>query len=201
MLWNAHTDPHAQTRTGMRMHTTRSRAHRSRGGNAHHHELKDHAHARTQPLHPPPPSSLLATCLHVSCRPELASRLTAWRHSRWLALQERKAARCAHVPVETAWTASVRRCQSLSAHASTAQLLEGRAALDCAALPRKGPRPSTGAGHGPSRESDCEPQFTVELGHGQMRLGRRLCRTRSQGAARGSNSQPEPSPRAQRTCG
>ena len=59
------------------------------------------------------------------------------------------------------------------------------------ALPRKGLRASTGAG--PSRESDCEPQFTVELGQGQMRLGRRLCRTRSQGA-RESNSQPVPPP-------
>ena len=117
-------------------------------------------------------------------------------HSRWRAASDAQAARCAHVPVdsETAWTATVAERAALpSAHASTAQLLEGRAALDSAALPRNGPRASTGAG--PSRENDCEPQFTVKLGQGEMRLrvGRRRCRTRSQGA-RESNSQPEPPP-------
>jgi hypothetical protein len=109
-------------------------------------------------------------------------------HSRWRAAREAQAARCAHVPVETAWTASMAERAALpSAQASTAQPL--KAAPDSAALPRKGPRASTGAG--PSRESDCEPQFTVELGQGEMslRVGRRLCRTRSQGA-RESNSQP-----------
>ena len=108
-------------------------------------------------------------------------------HSRWRAASDAQAARCAHVPVETAWTASMAERAALpSAQASTAQPL--KAAPDSAALPRKGPRASTGAG--PSRESD--------LGEMRLRVGRRLCRTRSRGAsARESDSQPEPPPRGE----
>jgi hypothetical protein len=180
MLWNAHTDPHAQTRTGMRRHTTRSRAHRSRGGRAPPRTEGPCARMHTAAA---PPSPHLATCLHVSCCPEPAWRLTAWRLTADGALQERRklqdARACQWRPRGRREWRSVRRCQ---AHMHPQRSFSG-AGLRWTVrhCPERDPEPPLEAGAGPSRENDCEPQFTVKLGQGEMRLrvGRRLCRTRS----------------------
>ena len=63
-----------------------------------------------------PHPSLLATCPHVSCRPELAWRLTAWRLTADGALQETRklqdARTCQWRPRGRRVWRSVRRCQA-----------------------------------------------------------------------------------------
>ncbi len=131
-----------------------------------------HAHSRCRI------SPLLATCPHVSCRPELAWRQHGdsqpmARCKRRASCKMRARASGDRVDGERGGACGVakRRC----VHSAR---LEGRAALDSEALPRKGPRASTAAG--PSRESDCEPQFTVNLAGGDsVRQSRRPTSTLS----------------------